>query len=129
MEFVVNDWLKNNGISIIKAAKGIDTSGKPDPYDILTSKYTIEVASATKNRYNYVMPKKQPIDTKSDDMLLIGTKYNDDAIPCNVEIYGFMKLAKVKTYPVEKNKGAPYYKVPLIDFEPIEKLIKTSSGK
>lgn len=114
-EFIVNDWLNQGRIRVLKQAKGLDTSGKTDPYDILTSKGAIEVASATKHHFKYVMPKKQPVDTKSDDTILIGARYDETVEPNSVEILGYMRFKKVKTYPVEQNKGAPYYKVPLTD--------------
>jgi len=125
---VVCEWLGKNGFRIIKATKGVDTSGKTDAYDILTDRGTFEVCGATEYYYRRIMPKKQPIDTKSDDMILIGAKYDDRGAPDKVEIHGFMKFKAVKNYPVGQLYGGPFYDVPIEKLEPIESLLATTEN-
>ncbi len=47
-------------------------------------------------------------------------KYNEISSPNEAHIIGFIKGSEIKKYPIKKNKGVPYYEVPIDDLKPIE---------
>ena len=119
-EILTSDWLKNF-YNVIESAKGLDNSGIYDSYDILIDNIKIEVKSATKNYFRYIMPKVYDITHKPKDFY-IGVKYNETTQPNEVIIVGFITRKDILKYKIERNKGAPYYKIPLSDLQNISLL-------
>jgi hypothetical protein len=110
-EMVVSKWLASKFI-IEKEAKGLDDSGVVDDCDLIILNKTVEIKSATKNYFKYLMPKIHDVRDKPKD-IYIGAKYNETIEPNEVQILGFIKRSEILNYPVKQNMGAPYYEVPL----------------
>ena len=110
-EILVSRWLETKYNVTVKA-KGLDTSGIYDEYDLIINGKKIEIKSATKNYFKYLMPKIHDVQNKPKD-LYIGAKYNETVEPNKIYILGFIERAEILKYPVKQNKGAPYYEVPL----------------
>ena len=119
-EILTSKWLEKN-FQVQSSAKGLDDSGMTDDYDLMIKTKKIEIKSATKNYFKYIMPKVYDIHDKPKD-IYVGTKYNEQTSPNTVQIIGFIYIENIKNYPIEKNKGAPYYKIPLNDLTTIEDL-------
>ncbi len=110
-EMIVSKWLEENFDVQVKA-KGIDTSGNEDDYDLKINEKKVEIKSATKNYFRYLMPKIHDLHNKPKD-IYIGAKYNETVEPNKVYILGYILRDDILKYPVRQNKGAPYYEVPL----------------
>lgn len=110
-EMLTSKWLSQN-FNVDSEAKGLDTSGIVDDCDVIINGKKVEIKSATKNYFRYLMPKIHDVDNKPKD-IYIGTKYNETVTPNEVQILGYIKRSDILSYPVSKNKGAPYYEVPL----------------
>jgi hypothetical protein len=110
-EILTSKWLSEK-FKIDKEAKGLDTSGIVDDYDLLINGKKVEIKSATQNYFKYLMPKIHDVNDKPKD-IYIGVKYNETVEPNEIQILGFIKPTDIKKYPIKKNKGAPYYEVPL----------------
>lgn len=110
-EMLTSKWLEET-YKVTKPAKGLDTSGLVDDCDVIINGYKIEIKSATKNYFRYLMPKIHDIQTKPKDFY-IGTKYNETVEPNQVQIIGYITKDEILKYPIKKNKGAPYYEIPL----------------
>jgi len=117
-ELLCSKWLEEN-FPVTKKAKGLDTSGKVDDCDLIINDKKIEIKSATKNYFKYLMPKIHDVLDKPKD-LYIGVKYNETVEPNEIQILGFIKRSDILDCPIKKNKGAPYYEVPLSKLLPIE---------
>jgi hypothetical protein len=78
----------------------------------------VEIKSATKNYFRYLMPKIHDVRDKPKD-IYIGVKYNETVEPNQIQILGYIKRSEILNYPVKQNKGAPYYEVPLSRLLPI----------
>jgi len=118
-EMLTSKWLEEN-FNVTKSAKGLDNSGIVDDYDLLINDKKIEIKSATKNYFKSLMPKIYDVRDKPKDFY-IGVKYNETITPNRIEILGYIKGDEISNvYPIEQNKGAPYYNIPLTDLKPIE---------
>lgn len=117
-ELLASKWLEEN-YTITKKAKGLDTSGIVDDCDLIVNDKKVEIKSATKNYFKYLMPKIHDVRDKPKD-LYIGVKYNEKIEPNEIQILGYIKRSEILNYPVKKNKGAPYYEVPISKLLPID---------
>lgn len=117
-EMLASKWLSEN-FNIDKSAKGLDDSGIVDDCDMVINGKKIEIKSATKNYFKYLMPKIHDVNDKPKD-IYIGVKYNETVEPNEIIILGYIKRSEILKYPVKKNKGAPYYEVPLTALLPID---------
>lgn len=113
-EMLTSRWLEQN-FHVQERAKGLDTTGIVDEYDMLVNGKKVEIKSATKNYFKYIMPK---IHDKPKD-IYIGARYNETIHPNEVQILGSITHSKVIKYPIKQNKGSPYYEVPIADLVPI----------
>jgi hypothetical protein len=121
-ELIVSAWLRYKFSRLyigIKEAKGLDCSGVYDDYDMLINGKKIEIKSATKYSYKSIMPKVYDVEIKPKDFY-IGAKYNETVTPNEVEVIGYIKHSDILKYPKDRNKGAEYYNIPLIDLKPID---------
>lgn len=116
-EMLTSRWLGEN-FEIEKSAKGLDNSGIIDDCDMIINAKNVEIKSATKNYFRYLMPKTHDVRDKPKD-IYIGVKYNETLEPNEIEILGYIKRSEILKYPVKQNKGAPYYEVPLFKMLPI----------
>lgn len=119
-EIAISNWLSKNFNVTIKA-KGLDNSGLIDDFDLKIGSKKIEIKSATKNYFKYIMPKVHDVLKKPKD-IYIGAKFNENTHPNEINVIGFLTREKILNYKTEKNKGAPYYKIPINDFLPINLL-------
>lgn len=117
-ELLCSKWLEEN-FTVTKKAKGLDTSGIVDDCDLIINDKKIEIKSATKNYFKYLMPKIHDVRDKPKD-LYIGVKYNETIEPNEINILGYIKRSAVLEFPIKKNKGAPYYEVPLSELQAID---------
>ncbi len=117
-EMLTSKWLEAN-FNVEKPAKGLDDSGIVDDCDMIINGKKIEIKSATKNYFKYLMPKIHDVEDKPKD-IYIGVKYNETAEPNEIQILGYIKHSEILAYPIEQNKGAPYYKIPLSSLKPIK---------
>jgi hypothetical protein len=116
-EMLVSKWLASK-FKIDKEAKGLDDSGVIDDFDLIVENKTVEVKSATKNYFKYLMPKIHDVRDKPKD-IYIGAKYNETVEPNEVLILGYIIRSEILNYPIKQNKGAPYYEVLLSDLKEI----------
>lgn len=119
-EMLTSKWLEKN-FKIEMSAKGLDDSGIVDDCDMIINGKKIEIKSATKNYFRYLMPKIHDVRDKPKD-IYIGVKYNETVQPNEIQILGYIKRSEILKYPVKRNKGAPYYEVPLSHLSPINNL-------
>ena len=110
-EMVAGKWFEQNFV-IDKTVKGLDDSGIVDDCDMIINGKKVEIKSATKNYFRYLMPKIHDVRDKPKD-IYIGIKYNETLEPNQIQILGYIKHSEILKYPVKQNKGAPYYEVPL----------------
>ncbi len=110
-ELLTSRWLKEK-YNVTKEAKGLDDSGKVDLFDLMINDKKVEIKSATKNHFKYLMPKIYDVQNKPKD-IYIGVKYDETIEPNHIEILGFIERKDILKFPVKKNKGAPYYEIPL----------------
>ncbi|WP_203256354.1 hypothetical protein [Hyunsoonleella ulvae] len=118
-EMLASKWLEEN-FTIEKSAKGLDDSGIVDDCDMIINSKKVEIKSATKNYFRYLMPKIHDVRDKPKD-LYIGVKYNETVEPNQIQILGYIKRSEILNYPIKQNKGAPYYEVPLFKLRSINK--------
>lgn len=104
--------------NVDKEAKGLDDSGIVDDCDLIINGKKVEIKSATKNYFKYLMPKIHDVNNKPKD-IYVGVKYNEEVEPNEISIIGIIGRAQILNYPVKQNKGAPYYEVPLRDLIPL----------
>ena len=115
-EFLFSDWAETiPHWNVTYKSKGLDTSGITDEKDLIINKKKVEVKTATKMFYKYIMPKIHDEDKPKD--VYVGCKYNDEVTPNEVIVCGWMKREDIIKYPVKQNKGAPYYEVPIKDLK------------
>jgi hypothetical protein len=112
-ELIVCQWLETK-FEVQKPAKGLDDSGKVDECDMIINSKKVEIKSATKNYFKYLMPKIHDVRDYPKD-IYIGVKYNETVEPNEVQICGYIKGSDILKYPIKQNKGAPYYEIPLND--------------
>lgn len=117
-EILACKWLASK-YTIDKLAKGLDTTGIVDECDMIINSKKVEIKSATKNYFKYLMPKIHDIIDKPKD-IYIGVKYNETVEPNEIIILGYIKRSEILKFPVQQNKGAPYYEVPLSVLLPID---------
>jgi len=121
-EKLAGKWLEKFAIEqnfkIDKSAKGLDDSGIVDDCDMIINSKKVEIKSATKNYFRYLMPKIHDVRDKPKD-IYIGCKYNETVEPNEIQILGYITRSEILKYPVKQNKGAPYYEVPLFKLLPI----------
>lgn len=117
-EMLASKWLEEK-FEIEKSAKGLDDSGIVDDCDMIINSKKVEIKSATKNYFRYLMPKIHDVRDKPKD-IYIGVKYNETVEPNEIQILGYIKRSEILNYPVKQNKGAPYYEVPLFILKSIE---------
>ncbi|GGD23399.1 hypothetical protein [Hyunsoonleella pacifica] len=118
-EILASKWLEEN-FTVEKPAKGLDNSGIVDDCDMVINSKRVEIKSATKNYFRYLMPKIHDVRDKPKD-IYIGVKYNETVTPNQIQILGYIKRSEILNYPVKQNKGAPYYEVPLFKLKSIDK--------
>ena len=116
-EILTSKWLENN-FKVQRSAKGLDNSGIIDDFDMLINSKKVEIKSATKNYFRYLMPKIYDVRNKPKD-IYIGVKYNETVEPNQIDILGYIKRSDILNYEIEQNKGAAYYKIPLNVLKPI----------
>tara|TARA_R110000824_G_scaffold395070_6_gene595398 strand:- start:5203 stop:5865 length:663 start_codon:yes stop_codon:yes gene_type:complete len=118
-EMLTSDWLESSFNVSVKAT-GLVFMGKDvtDDYDMIINNKKVEIKSATKNHFKYIMPKVYCVNNKPKDVY-IGSKYNETTEPNQVLIIGWIYRKEIFKYPVEKNKGGEYYKIPLQDLTEI----------
>jgi len=119
-EMITSRWLEEN-FTVTKKAKGLDDSGKVDDCDLIIHDLKFEIKSATKNYFQFMMPKVHDLNDHPKDFY-IGSKYDETTTPNQIKIIGFIERSEILKYPIEKNKGAPYYKFPLSKLINIEYL-------
>jgi len=117
-EMLASNWLEQN-YTTNKSAKGLDDSGIVDDCDMIINGKKVEIKSATKNYFRYLMPKIHDVRDKPKD-IYIGVKYNETVEPNEIQILGYIKSSEILKYPIKQNKGAPYYEIPLNALQPIE---------
>ncbi|MDD3721209.1 MAG: hypothetical protein PHW92_01800 [Lutibacter sp.] len=117
-EMLTSKWFEQN-FKIEKPAKGLDDSGIVDDCDMIINTKKVEIKSATKNYFKYLMPKIHDVRDKPKD-IYIGVKYNETVEPNEIQILGYIKCSEILEYPIKQNKGAPYYEVPLSRLLPID---------
>ncbi len=117
-EMLASEWFEQN-FKVDKSAKGLDDSGIVDDCDMIINAKKVEIKSATKNYFRYLMPKIHDVRDKPKD-IYIGVKYNETTEPNEIQILGFITRFEILKYPVKQNKGAPYYEVPLSELLPID---------
>ena len=110
-EMLTGQWLEKN-YKVDKPAKGLDSSGIYDDCDMVINSKKVEIKSATKNYFKYIMPKVANVLGKPKDVY-IGVKYNETVEPNVVSIVGFIKHKEVIKCPIKRNKGSAYYEIPL----------------
>lgn len=115
---LASKWLEEN-FNVTKPAKGLDNSGIIDDCDLIINTKKIEIKSATKNYFRYLMPKIHDVRDQPKDFY-IGAKYNETVEPNEVQIIGYIERAKILDYPIKQDKGAPYYEIPLFHLKPIQ---------
>jgi len=120
-EILASKWFVQN-FKVDKSAKGLDDSGIVDDCDMIINAKKVEIKSATKNYFRYLMPKIHDVRDKPKD-IYIGVKYNETAEPHEIQILGYITRFKILKYPVKQNKGAPYYEVPLSELLQIDQNI------
>ena len=122
-ESLAGKWLNSLAIEqnfkVDKSAKGLDDSGVVDDCDMIINAKKVEIKSATKNYFRYLMPKIHDVRDKPKD-IYVGVKYNETAEPDEIQILGYITRSEILKYPVKQNKGAPYYEVPLSELLPID---------
>lgn len=116
-ELLTSKWLEEN-FNVNEKAKGLEATGVVDDYDLLINNKKIEIKSATKNYFRYLMPKMHDVRDKPKD-IYIGSKYNETTLPNTVQILGYIDRNEILLYPIKQNKGAPYYEIPLNVLKPI----------
>ena len=114
-EMITSKWLQQN-FKVDKIAKGLDDSGIVDNCDMIINSKKVEIKSATKNYFKYIMPKIYDVIDKPKDVY-VGVKYNEIIDPNEIQIIGWIKRIDILKYPIKKNKGAKYYEVPLSDLK------------
>ena len=97
----------------------LDDSGVADDYDMIINAKKVEIKSATKNYFRYLMPKIHDVRDKPKD-IYVGVKYNETTEPDEIQILGYITRSEILKYPVKQNKGAPYFEVPLSELLPID---------
>lgn len=112
-EILTVEWLAKKYNLPIKA-KGLDDSGVYDDYDVLINDKKIEIKSATKHYFKFIMPKVYDVINKPKDVFVC-SRYNETTTPDSVEVLGWIKREDVMKYPIEQNKGAKYYKIPILN--------------
>ena len=110
-EMITSKWLEQH-FKVEKSAKGLDDSGVFDDCDMIINSKKVEIKSATKNYFKYIMPKVMNVISKPKDVY-IGVKYNETLEPNKVEILGYINHSDILKHPIKKNKGAAYYEIPL----------------
>lgn len=110
-EILTSKWLESK-FNVSKPAKGLDNSGIVDDCDLIINGKKVEIKSATKNYFRYLMPKIHDVRDKPKD-LYIGVKYNETVEPNEIQILGYIKRSDILNFPIKQNKGAPYYEIPL----------------
>ena len=118
-EMLTSDWLESS-FNVTQKATGLVFTGKDDTddYDMIINNKKVEIKSATKNHFQYIMPKVYCVNNKPKDVY-VGAKYNETVEPNQVLIIGWMYTKDIFKYPIEKNKGGAYYKIPLEDLTKI----------
>jgi hypothetical protein len=117
-ELLVSRWLEAR-FEVSTKAKGLDTSGIYDDCDMIIKDKKVEIKSATKNYFKYLMPKIHDVQRKPKD-IYIGAKYNETVTPNEVQLLGYITREAILNYPIKQNLGAPYYEVPLWRLKAIE---------
>jgi hypothetical protein len=110
-ELLTSKWLSEK-YNVIQTAKGLDATGIVDDCDLIVHNKKVEIKSATKNHFKYLMPKIHDVRDKPKD-IYIGVKYDETVEPNEVEILGFIERKDIMKFPIKQNKGAPYYEIPL----------------
>ncbi len=116
-ELLTSKWLAKK-YNVIKTAKGLDDSGIVDDYDLIVHNKKVEIKSATKNHFKFLMPKIHDVQNKPKD-IYIGVKYDETVTPNEIEILGFIERKDILKFPIKQNKGAPYYEIPLAELRRI----------
>ncbi len=109
-EMLTSKWLERN-YNVDKPAKGLDNSGVIDDCDMIINSKKVEIKSATKNYFKFIMPKVSNVLNNPKDVY-IGVKYNETTEPNLVSIIGYINHNNIINCPIKKNKGAAYYEVP-----------------
>lgn len=117
-ELLCSQWLEKN-FNVTKRAKGLDVSGLVDDCDLIINGKKVEIKSATKNNFRYLMPKVCDVIDKPKDVY-IGVKYNEIIEPNEIYILGYIKWRDILKFPIEQNKGASYYEIPLAELKPFK---------
>lgn len=119
-EMITSKWLAKR-YNVEEEATGLLPTGIEDKYDLIINSKKVEIKSATKNYFKSIMPKIYDVRNHPKD-IYIGVKYNETVEPNQIQIIGYIDRDSILKYPIEQNKGAPYYNVPLVVLNPIEKL-------
>ena len=109
-EMLTSKWLQSN-YNVEKPAKGLDNSGVIDDCDMIINSKKLEIKSATKNYFKFIMPKVSNVLGNPKDVY-IGVKYNETVEPNLIMIVGYAYHNSIVKCPIKKNKGAAYYEVP-----------------
>jgi hypothetical protein len=117
-EMLASKWFEAN-FQVSQKAKGLDDSGIVDDCDLIINGKKVEIKSATKNYFRYLMPKIHDVRNKPKD-LYIGVKYNETVEPNEVQILGYIKRSVILNFTIKQNKGAPYYEIPLSSLSKID---------
>lgn len=84
-KMITSKWLENN-FKVKEKAIGLEATGiVDDEYDLLINEKKIEIKSATKNYFRYLMPKIYDVENKPKDFY-IGAKYNETITPNEVPV-------------------------------------------
>ena len=109
-EMLTSKWLESN-YNVDIPAKGLDNSGIIDDCDMIINSKKVEIKSATKNYFKFIMPKVSNVLRNPKDVY-IGVKYNETVEPNVISIMGYAYHNTIINSPIKKNKGAAYYEVP-----------------
>ena len=101
-EMLAGKWLYSLAIEqnfkVDKSAKGLDDSGVVDDCDMIINAKKVEIKSATKNYFRYLMPKIHDVRDKPKD-IYIGCKYNETVKPNEMYILGYIAHSEILKFP------------------------------
>lgn len=114
-ELLCSRWLSNR-FNVEQDAICLEDLGRYDNYDMMINGKKVEIKSATKFHFKYIMPKVSNVFDRPKD-IYVGCRYHEMLEPNRVEIHGWMRHDDIIEYPIKQNKGAKYFEVPLFDLK------------
>ena len=118
-ELLCSKWLSEH-YKVTEKANCLEDLGRFDNYDMIINNKKVEIKSATKWHFQYILPKCRNVFERKKD-IYVGCRYNERVDPNRVEIHGWMTQDQIINYPVKQNKGAKYFEVSLYDLNEFKK--------